>query len=147
MSKLNIAFGITGLVGFSAIVTSLFMVGCSAKVEVKSTQAVAASAPEVVASAPEPEPVVPMQDMLGAILRVSDRIAQVCYDGKTDKGQMIFFIQYKPSPDDDFGIGWRQVDSITFLQTDAGKYYVQAPNREEYGAVYPDVTGLQCKQQ
>jgi hypothetical protein len=123
-----------------------FVAGCSAKVEVKSTP-VAASAPEVTASAPSPEPAVPVQDMLGAILRVSDRISQACYDGKTESGNLIFFIQYKPSPDDDFGTGWRQVDSIKFLQTDAGKYYIQAPDREEYGAVYPDVTGLQCKQQ
>jgi hypothetical protein len=143
VSKVNAVFGVVGLVGFTSLIASLLMAGCSAKVDIKSTDTAVSAA----ASAAVPDPEVPIPEALSSILRVSDRIIQVCYNGKNDKGRFIFLLQYKPSADDDFGVGWRYVDDQTFLQTDAGKWYTQAPNRAEYNAVYPDVTGLQCKQQ
>ena len=143
----NVISGILALAGFTILPISILIVAFSAphsaKVDIKSEPA--ASAPA--ASAPEPAPVIPIQEALSSILRVSDRIMQVCYNGKNEKGALIFLIQYKPSPDDDFGMGWRFVDDMEFFQTNAGKWYTQAPNREEYDAVYPDITGLQCKQQ
>ena len=144
MRIVNAISGILALAGFTILPISILIVACSAKVDIKSEPA-AASAPA--ASAPEPASVIPIQEALSSILRVSDRIMQVCYNGKNEKGALIFLIQYKPSPDDDFGMGWRFVDDMEFFQTDAGKWYTQAPNREEYNAVYPDITGLQCKQQ
>ena len=135
----NAISGILALAGFTILPISILIVTYSAKVDIKSEPAAA--------SAPEPAPVIPIQEALSSILRVSDRIMQVCYNGKNEKGALIFLIQYKPSPDDDFGMGWRFVDDMEFFQTNAGKWYTQAPNREEYDAVYPDITGLQCKQQ
>lgn len=128
------------------VAIGLMAYGCSAKVEVKSSPTVAASAPDVVASAPDPEPPIPMDDKLAAILRVSERLTTVCFNGFVD-GKETFFLKYKPAEGDSFGDGWVYIDDQTFLHTVVGKIYTQAPNREHYNATYPDVTGLQCKQQ
>ncbi len=128
------------------ICTIVILAGCSAKVEVKSTPTPAASAVEVAASAPDTEPPIPLDDKLAAILRVSDRLSAVCFNG-TEDGKEIFFLKYKPAEGDSYGDGWVYVDDQKFLRTTVGKIYTQAPNREHYNAIYPDVTGLQCKQQ
>ena len=76
------------------------------------------------------------------------RFMKVCYDGpsKTKHG---FFILYGPKNPSDaentLDEGWWYVEQ-EFFMTGAGKYYTNdVPTLDRNQHVYPDVTGLNCK--
>jgi len=149
----KVAITCVTLCAISAVVAGIALVaGCSAKVDVKSTDAAAsaAQAASVAASAVEIEKpsVIPVDDRLAAILRTSDRLQQVCYGGSDENPHReIFYIKYATRPDDNIGDGWIFIDDQSFSPAPNGKWWTETPNIAKYSHIYPDVTGLQCKQQ
>lgn len=136
------------------------LIGCSAKVEVKSQPSPGASA--VVASSPtiptkdESDNKFSVEDRLSAILRTDSDLIQVCYDPEDvndEKGVLTHMLGYlikhrsATVEGQDLGEGWRYIDKVSFSVTAAGKVYAARPNYLEYEPQYPDVAGLQCKQQ
>ena len=91
--------------------------------------------------------------MLDAMLRAwtdpkGHRFMKVCYDGPSN-GKYGFFILYGPKnagdSDEMLDEGWWYVEQ-DFFRTSAGKYYTNdIPTLDRKFHVYPDVTGLTCK--
>jgi hypothetical protein len=110
----------------------------------------------------EPQPVVqavqipPITEevMLDSMVRawadpISQRFKKVCYDGVRPNAKYGFFVLYGPkNPSDGENVmaeGWWYVEQ-EFFRTSAGKYYTNdVPSLENKAHVYPDVTGLVCK--
>jgi hypothetical protein len=80
---------------------------------------------------------------------ISQRFKKVCYDGIRPNAKYGFFVLYGPkNPSDGENVmaeGWWYVEQ-EFFRTSAGKYYTNdVPSLENKAHVYPDVTGLVCK--
>lgn len=76
------------------------------------------------------------------------RFMKVCYDGHSN-GKYGFFVLYGPKGPSDsetsLDEGWWYVEQ-EFFRTSAGKYYTNdIPSLDRNMHVYPDVTGLSCK--
>lgn len=88
--------------------------------------------------------------MLSAMIRAWDgkRFLKVCYDAPTKNGKYGFFVEYGPKTDPDdktLAEGWWYVEQ-QFFMTSAGKIYTNdIPNLQDDWHVYPDVSGLACK--
>ena len=89
--------------------------------------------------------------MLDAMVRAwtddNGRFLKVCYDAPTWK-KYGFFILYGPkksTTDETLAEGWWYVEQ-EFFKTSAGKYYTNdIPRLDNNMHVYPDVSGLVCK--
>ena len=90
---------------------------------------------------------------LSAILRTDTDIIQVCYDPEQNDGSMTegYLIKHQTTteenPNDNLGLGWRWVINVQFSKTVAGTYYTERVDYRRFNPQYPDVTGMQCKQQ
>jgi hypothetical protein len=110
----------------------------------------------------EPKPVVQEaqvpqiteDQMLDSMVRawtdpIGQRFKKVCYDGQRKNDKYGFFILYGPkNPSDSENVlaeGWWYVEQ-EFFRTSAGKFYTNdVPSLDNNAHVYPDVTGLVCK--
>jgi hypothetical protein len=80
---------------------------------------------------------------------IGHRFKKVCYDGPRPNAKYGFFILYGPKNPGDIenalAEGWWYVEQ-EFFRTSAGKYYTNdVPRLDNNAHVYPDVTGLICK--
>jgi len=81
-----------------------------------------------------------ISDALDAMSRGHPNAQSVCFDSGDG-----YFVKYgKPIDDKHFDEGWYFVHHKIF-RTSVGKVFVQEISSEEYVRVFPDVTGLECK--
>ena len=110
------------------------LVGCGKKEDPK---------PAVVEAAPTPS----VDQAVDAILRSHPNSNQVCFDSKLHG----FFLDYGPllpagSADDGKFHGWYWIDTPNFFLSANGKWFTQDLANDKYAQVYPDTTGLPCRQ-
>lgn len=101
------------------------------------------------AAAPEPKTVAPTVDeAIVAVLRGHPNSKKICYDTKFDG----YFAYYGPplaagAEDDGKMHGWYLVQNIAFYQAANNSWFIGLQPDKSYVTVYPDVTGLPCKDQ
>ena len=102
------------------------------------------------ASAPPSEPVyITTDEMVAAMLRGHPNAQKLCVDGNREKS---FFLYYGPLPaqgsaPDNLFHGWIFIEKVDFYQTSNKTWFITAQEANKYVQVYPDITGLQCKDQ
>ena len=95
------------------------------------------------AKVPDPEPTV--DEALAAVVRAHPNSLKVCKD---DYG---YFVSYGPplkagqEADNSRYYGWQLVQGIKFYQSTNKTWFVVENKEVNYFQVYPDVTGLKCK--
>ena len=100
-----------------------------------------------VATAPAPT-VITYDQAIEAIMLAHPKSLQVCYDKNTDG----FFLDYGPPYGDasedrtSNSKGWLWIHTPTLYLMANGKYFMQDLTADKYVAVYPDTTGLPCRQ-
>jgi hypothetical protein len=123
-------------------VATAALVGCEAKVNIKSTPEVPPPAPVLAASAPEQtSPTV--EQALDTVARAHPRSKKICYETKHDA----YFIYYVEPPKEEGDLnGWYYIDKIGFYPSSNGTYFIQEQAIDKYIKTYPDVTNLPCKE-
>jgi len=123
-----------------ALVTAA-MSGCSddKPKEVAKVEA-AASAVEQPAAEPVEKPTT--QQMLDAMVRPYARMSKVCVDGARERA---FFLLFNDTSEPDKLIGWYFVEGINFYKTSNNTWFIGDIADDKFVKVYPDITGLQCK--
>jgi hypothetical protein len=103
--------------------------------------------PEPAASVAAVELPITQEQALAAMLRGHPNARRICIDGyRTDA----FFLDYGPllpagAEPDGLWHGWIFIDEIHFYRTSNNTFFVTDQGDEKYAQVYPDVTGLVCK--
>jgi hypothetical protein len=104
-------------------------------------------APEQAAEATqEPKEDVPTQEQaIDAAIRAHERSTKVCYDPAIE-GFLIHYPYMKPAEDGTtYFDGWYYLKYQQMWKTDNGIWFMKDYSPSEYVRVYPDVTGLNCK--
>jgi len=89
----------------------------------------------------------PQDAMLDAVLRGHPRAKRVCQD---ETRVNAFFADYSQYQDDgDVGLfnrGWVLIDKVEFYETSNKTLFITDLDYGRYIRVYPDVSGLKCKE-
>lgn len=105
--------------------------------------------PAVEVAAPVPVAVAPTVDeALVAVLRGHPNSRKICYDTNFD-GYFMYYGPHLPAGVEDDGKmhGWYLVQKIAFYQAANKSWFIGLQPNQSYVTVYPDVTGLPCKDQ
>lgn len=88
---------------------------------------------------------VPTQEQaIDAAIRAHDRSTKVCYDPAIE-GFLIHYPHKEPDGDVQYFEGWYYLKYQQMWKTDNGIWFMKDYAPTEYVRVYPDVTGLNCK--
>lgn len=116
------------------------LVGCGKKEETPITPNKTAVVEEVKANTPS------VDQELAAMLRGHYHATKICFSRNANKDT--FFIFWPPGqPDDGLYHGWYFITDVPFYNTQANTWFIQEMSDDNYIQVYPDVTGLTCKDQ
>lgn len=87
------------------------------------------------------------EEGLSAMLRSHPHALNICYDSVIDG----YFLHYKEAvagaePDDDFH-GWYLLQNMRFYKLSNRSWFTTEQPESRYIRVYPDTSGLQCRNQ
>jgi len=130
MKKLTILAMLALVVGLTA---------CGKKVEKQASTEPVAQVPQ----GPNQE------QMIAAMLRGHPNSRKICVEGNRDRA---FFLDYgphlKPGEQDDGKMhGWYFIEKVEFYQTSNNTWFITGQEDKKYVTVFPDATGLICKDQ
>ena len=134
---------------WGVVILTIMTMGLLTIVLSNPKQATTQQAVAVVSEIPEPTTDTMLDSMVRAWTDKANRFKKVCYDAPGAKPELHgFFIFYGPKASEDdktLDEGWWYVEQ-QFFRTSAGKIYTNdvegLPSSQH---VYPDVTGLSCK--
>ena len=100
---------------------------------------------EVVKEEPKQEVEFTVEDALSAMVRGHPNSKKVCYDRKLN-GYLIYYrppLKAGDTPEEGKYYGWLYIDKVRFYQSANNTWFIAEQNN--HIAVYPDDTGLPCK--
>ena len=83
------------------------------------------------------------------MLRGHPNSRKVCVDGNRDRAFFLYYGPLQPAGAEPDGLwhGWLFIEKVDFYQTSNKTWFITNQADNKYAQVYPDVTGLQCKDQ
>lgn len=114
------------------------LAACGKKVEEKI--------PEKVEAAPVVKEEATQEQKLAAMVRPYDRLVRACADGLRNNS---FFVLFKAPPDgqtEGLFVGWYLIENVEFYKTSNNTWFITELPDKDFVKVYPDVTGLACKE-
>jgi hypothetical protein len=116
------------------------LTACGKKAENPGATEVSAPAPAVVAPT--------VDEAIVAVLRGHPNSRKICYDTNYDGYFMYYGPHLPPAAEEDGKFhGWYLVQKIQFYQAANKSWFIGLQPNQNYITVYPDVTGLPCKDQ
>lgn len=113
------------------------LTACSKKVENPPDKAVVS-----------PAQVPTVNESFSAMLRGHPNSIKICYD-ESYNGFYLYYGELLKAgePDDNKHHGWLFIQDVKFYITSAGSWFIAKQANDKYVQIYPDVIGLQCKDQ
>lgn len=126
--------------GLVALILTVGLTACGKKAETPTAEAAVVPAPVTVSPT--------VDEAIVAVLRGHPNSRKICYDTNFD-GYFMYYGPHLPAGAEDDGKmhGWYLVQKIAFYQSANKAWFIGIQPNQNYVTVYPDITGLPCKDQ